>query len=51
MSDHTDDPAIINGIVGIRIKEGRLEYGSREYDLIVGRIIISIDGLDRKSVV
>ena len=47
MPDHAYDGAVVDGIVGIAVKERRLEDGCRENDLVVVGVLISIDGLRR----
>ena len=45
MSYNDTDSPVINGIIGIKIKEWRLQNSGRETNFVRARIIISINGL------
>ena len=49
MADHRADAAIIHGVVGIGIEEGRLQNRRRKDDLVQRGIVIGVHGLRRHA--
>ena len=47
MADHSYNSAIVDGIICIGVKERRLQNCCREHDLVVSRVVVSIDRLGR----
>src|SRR6185295_17075182 len=47
MADDRADRAVVDRRIGVRIEERRLQDARREGDLILGRIVVGVDGLRR----
>src|SRR4029079_15493990 len=49
MADHTADSAVIDRIVGRRVKERRLQDAGRERDVVVRAVVACVDSWRRKA--
>ena len=47
VSDHAADGTVVDGVVGIGVKEWGLQDGCGEADLVGGWVVVGIDGLGR----
>src|SRR5690606_28012304 len=45
VSDYRSDCAVVDGVVGFKIEERRLQDGSWEYDFVERWVVVSVDGL------
>ena len=47
VADDGADPAVVPGVVGVGVEEGRLEDGGREDDLVQAGVVVRVHGLRR----
>ena len=49
VADHRADAAVVDGRVGVRVEERRLQDGGGKNDLVEVRVVIGVDGLRRHA--
>ena len=45
VADHRTDAAVVRGVVGPRIEEGRLQNRCGKHNLVHSRVVVGVDGL------
>jgi len=49
VADHRADRPVVDRVVRLHVEERRLQDRSRENDLVLGRVVVGVDGLRRHA--